>query len=442
MFANLVYAAALLLVSPLIVYRVVRQGRYRRGLTEKLLGLSARRAQQLRGRGDCVWLHAVSVGEVNLIGGIVRQLSQLAPHTAIVISTSTDTGYDLAVEKFGADHVFFCPLDFTWSVRRTLRNLNPSQLVLAELEVWPNLIRLARHRGVRVCVINGRLSERTACRYVKFARLTRPTFQRLSWVGCQDEACRDRFLQCGVPNENLEITGSIKFDDAPNSRDTVKVQSRARWAGVDPWHRVWVFGSTASGEEKLAIHIYNHLRVDHAELRLILVPRHRERFNEVAGMIQSAGLNVHRRSSDHSLFDRQWNSDTVILIDTIGELRHWWGVGQIATVGGSFGGRGGQNMLEPAGYGCAVSFGPDTRNFKQISQQLLDHGGAVRTASASELSQFVRRCLTDIPAADSLGRAARQVIARHRGATERTVTRLLETKPGETTAAVATGRAA
>ena len=169
----------------------------------------------------------------------------------------------------------------------------------------------------------------------------------------------------------------------------------------------------------MAIDIYNHLRGDHPELRLILVPRHRERFNEVVGLIQAAGLQVHRRSTDPSMFDQTWDSDRVILIDTIGELRHWWGVGQIATVGGSFGSRGGQNMLEPAGYGCAVSFGPNTRNFKQIAQQLLDRGGAVRTASASELSQFVRRCLTHVPAADALGRAAREVIAQHRGATER-----------------------
>ena len=181
----------------------------------------------------------------------------------------------------------------------------------------------------------------------------------------------------------------------------------------------------------MAIDIYNHLRVDHPELRLILVPRHAERFDEVADLVQSAGLNVHRRSSDGSMFEGGWDATSVILVDTIGELRHWWGVGQIATVGGSFGSRGGKNMLEPAGYGCAVSFGPNTSNFKQIAQQLIDGGGAVRTASASELARFVRRCLTDIPAADSLGRSAREVIARHQGATERTVAALVGTEPRE-----------
>ncbi len=350
---------------------------------------------------------------------------------SIVISTSTDTGYDLACQKFGSERVFFCPLDFSWAVRRTLKNLKPTQLVLAELELWPNLIRTAERRSVPVRVINGRLSSHSAARYVKFSRLTRPMFRRLAWVGCQDEECRERFAACGVYEDRLDVTGSIKFDEAPSSRDSIDVQVRTQWSGADPWHRVWVVGSTQAGEESMAIDIYNHLRADHPELRLVLVPRHSERFDEVASLVQKAGLKVHRRSTDESMFDQGWDEETVILVDTIGELRYWWGVGQIATVGGSFGSRGGQNMLEPAGYGCAVSFGPNTSNFKQIAQQLIDNGGAVRTAMASELAQFVRRCLTDIPAADSLGRSARELIAIHRGATQRTVAALVGTSPSE-----------
>jgi 3-deoxy-D-manno-octulosonic-acid transferase len=428
MVANLIYMIALCLVSPLVAYRVIRHGRYRRGVGQKLFGISRSKAKILRGDGECIWIHAVSVGEVNLLGGMIDRLKQVSPGTAVAISTSTDTGFDLACDKLGADHVFFCPLDFTWAVRRTLKRLQPTQLVLAELELWPNLVRAAERRSVPVRVVNGRLSERSASRYIKFSALTKTTFQRLSWVGCQDDLCRDRFARCGVPIDRLQVTGSIKFDDAPSSRETTEVHQRAQWAGADPWHRTWIAGSTGPGEESMVVDIYNHLRGEFPELRLILVPRHRERFDEVASLVRSAGLVAHRRSTDGSMFDDGWESDRVIIVDTIGELRHWWGVGQIATVGGSFGDRGGQNMLEPAGYGNAVSFGPNTRNFKQIAQQLIENGGAVRTASASELAQFVRRCLTDIPAADSLGRAAREVIARHRGATARTVDALATSK--------------
>jgi 3-deoxy-D-manno-octulosonic-acid transferase len=421
MLANVCYCVALLLLWPIILYRMVRHGRYRRGIGQKLWGLSKADAQAIRDNRDCIWIHAVSVGEVNLLPRIVRQLQQSRPQHAIAISTSTDTGYDLAVKHFGTGRVIFCPLDFSWAVKRTLRNLQPLELILVELELWPNLIRIAHRQRCDVLVINARLSKRSAARYQKFAALTRPTFARLDWVGCQDQACQQRFAACGTSRSSLHVTGSLKFDDAPSSRETVDVESRAQWAGIDPWHRVWVFGSTQRGEETMALAIYHKLRTAHPELRLILVPRHRERFDEVADSISRVGLRVHRRSQDKSLDDDRWQGGAVILIDTIGELRHWWGVAQIATVGGSFGSRGGQNMLEPAGYGCAVSFGPNTRNFDEIANRLIAARGAVRVADQLELERFVGRCLIDIPAADSLGRSAREVVRRHRGATQRTV---------------------
>lgn len=430
MLANAVYLAALTLASPLIVYRLIRHGRYRRGIGNKLLGISRRRAAELRGAGDCVWIHAVSVGEVNLLAGLVRALEQQTPYPRVVVSSSTDSGYDLAVARFGKDRVFFCPLDFSWAVHRTLVNLDPQQLVLTELELWPNLVRGAARRGCPVRVINGRLSERSAASYQRFARFTRPIFGALDWVGCQDQACLQRFAACGARPDRLQVTGSMKFDDAPASRETSEVQACATWAGIDPWHRVWIVGSTQPGEEAMALEIYQSLRPSHGELRLILVPRHQQRFDEVARLIVSRGLNVHRRSTGRSLHREQWSQDTVILIDTIGELRHWWGVGQIATVGGSFGDRGGQNMLEPAGYGSAVSFGPDTRNFDEIARQLIAADGAVRVADQGELKQFVERCLTNIPAADSLGRAACRLIQQHLGATERTVQALTADRDG------------
>ncbi|MBB3209927.1 3-deoxy-D-manno-octulosonic-acid transferase [Rhodopirellula rubra] len=422
MFLNLLYATALVMLSPVVLYRMIRHGRYRRGGSQKLFGLSRHHAAQLRGdHGRVIWLHAVSVGEVNLLPELVKRLAVRSPDAAIVISSSTDTGYDLAVKHFGADRVFFCPLDFTWAVSRTLRNLQCSHLVLAELELWPNLIAAAERLGCPVAVVNGRLSERSAAGYQKFARLLTPTFARLSMVGCQDVVTAKRFVDCGVERTRTRVTGSLKFDNAPRSRETTEVASRMNWAGVDAWHRVWCFGSTQSGEEALAIRVFHRCRQEHPELRLILVPRHPERFDSVADLIVANGDRVVRRSRNDSQFDDQWESDEVILVDTIGELKHWWGVAQIATVGGSFGDRGGQNMLEPAGYGCAVSFGPNTKNFDTIAGRLLDGGGAVRVADEDELEQFVRRCLDDIPAADDLGRNAQSIVDEHRGAYDRTI---------------------
>ena len=321
--------------------------------------------------------------------------------------------------------MFFFPLDFTWAVTRTLKTLRPDQLILTELELWPNLVRTACTHDVPVRIINGRLSENSSSSYQRFARFIRPTFARFDWVGCQDEEILQRFAACGVPEDRMSVTGSIKFDNAPHSRDTTEVMQLMHWSGIDPWHRVWIVGSTQEGEEAMALSIYRRLIERHPELRLVIVPRHVERFDAVANLIESNGLIAHRRSSDESMNRNGWKADRVVLVDTIGELRDWWGVGPIATVGGSFGDRGGQNMLEPAGYGSAVSFGPNTKNFAGIADGLIAACGAVRAADEEELERFVRRCLTDIPAADSLGRAAQKVVESHRGATHRTLDALL-----------------
>ncbi len=445
MLANLIYVLALTLVSPIVAYRMLRHGRYRRGIGQKLFGLSRVEAESLLrasagvlqhelyrddeneafDHGCPIWIHAVSVGEVNLLPTLVRRLKRKVPHARIVISSSTDTGYDLARKHFGDDRVFFCPLDFSWAVARTLHSLRPRMLVLTELELWPNLVRLATQAEIPVMVINGRLSPTSSGRYQKFERLTKPIFKQLAWVGCQDEGSQQRFLDCGVEVGRVQVTGSMKFDNALLSKDHPDVHQRSQWAGVDPWHRVWVVGSTQSGEELMALEIYQDLIREFPELRLVIVPRHAQRFDLVASQIEACGLAAHRRSRDVSLDNTTWTNDRVVLVDTIGELKHWWGVCQIATVGGSFGKRGGQNMLEPAGFGAAVSFGPNTKNFAQIADRLLHAGAAVRVHDAVELREFVRRCLSDPPTADSLGRAAREIVQQHRGATDRTVEALL-----------------
>lgn len=440
MFFNVIYGIGLMLISPIVLYRAIRHGRYREGISEKLFGLSKQRAEAIRGSANqTVWLHAVSVGEAQLLPNLVRRLKQERPEAAIAISCSTDTGIAVARHHFGEECVFFCPLDFTWAVRRTLRRLNCQTLILVELELWPNWIRLAAEAGCRVAVVNGRLSQRSAVNYCRFSKVLRPTFARLAAVGCQSEEIARRFVACGVPAGRTWVTGSLKYDNAPRSRETADVNSRVNWSGAEPWHRVWCFGSTQDGEETIALEVYDRLTKTHPELRLILVPRHAERFNRVAELICAAGYRLIRRSrrQSDSQYRDVWEADEVLLVDTIGELRAWWGVASIATVGGSFGNRGGQNMLEPAGYGSAVSFGPNTDNFADIAGELVAHGGAVRVDGAATLEDFVRRCLEDGPAADALGRAAQRVVQAHRGAHDRTITMLrqLETSadPGVST---------
>ena len=443
MFANAIYLLALTFASPWILYRRFRHGRYRRGFGQKFLGLGKQQAAVLRSdKSRCVWVHAVSVGEVNLLPDLVQRLQATDVDLQIVISSSTDTGYDLAVKHFGADRVFFCPLDFTWAVTRTLKHLQAERLVLTELELWPNLIAAAHQLGCPVTVVNARLSEKSSSGYQRFSFLTKSTFAKLDCVACQDQSTADNFAACGTLGRNIHVTGSLKFDGAPQSRNTPQVRQCQQWAGIQPDHQVWLVGSTQVEEETLALKTYQSLRQEHHALRLIIVPRHPERFQAVAEMIASFGMKIQRRSIDEApLSESQWTNDTVILIDTVGELRHWWGVCQIATVGGSFGDRGGQNMLEPAGYGCAVSFGPNTRNFKDIANRLIQAGAAVRVHDQAQLKDFVVTCLTDSSATRLLGHAASQMVNEHRGAIDRTMQLLVASENKNPLAAATTAAA-
>lgn len=429
MLLNILYCLALWIASPLVIYRSARFGRYRRGVRQKFFGLrdddfSPSLADATSADAAPVaWFHAVSVGEVNLVAGLIDAFRKTHPEYQVVVSTTTDTGYDLAKSRFVDLPVFFCPLDFTWAVDQTFKTLRPQLLVLAELELWPNLIKHAGQWGCRVAIANGRLSAKSARSYLRFSAVIARTFARIDWIGCQDAEIAERFVDCGANANAVAITGSIKFDNAPLSRDTPEISRIARWAAVDPWHQVLIAGSTQSGEEQAALATYRQLSESHRELRLVIVPRHRERFDQVAALIETAGYQVRRRSEHHTPAEH-WCADTVVLVDSVGELRNWWGISRIAFVGGSFGDRGGQNMLEPAGYGSAVCFGPNTQNFRDIARRLLGAGGAVRLNTPADLTTFVGRCLDEPPAADSLGRQGRAVVMSHRGATEKTVQQL------------------
>ncbi len=425
MLLNLIYLVTIAVASPWIAYRAMAQGRYRRGIRQKFFGLS--KTDVTSSTSPTAWFHAVSVGEVNLLPGLITAFKKRNPHWHVVVSCSTDTGFDLAIQRLEilGTPVFFCPLDFTWAVKRTLKTLQPKLLVLVELELWPNLVRLASQSGCPCAVVNARLSEKSASSYLRVARVIRSTFARLAWVGCQDHDYAARFIACGTPQSAITVTGSLKFDDAPTTRETIEVQSRLNWSGASPWHQVLLAGSTHEGEEQIAIEAYRQLIGSYPDLRLILTPRHSTRFNEVQALIESMGFQCRRRSTS-TTESSNWDSNTVLLIDTIGELRHWWGTARIAFVGGGFGDRGGQNMLEPAGYGCAVCFGPNTKNFEEIASRLIVADGAVRLQEAQDLVSFAKRCLDEPPAADQLGINAQAVVQSHRGATDRTIDHLSE----------------
>ena len=423
---NLLYATLLVAVSPMVIYRRWRYGRYRRGAAVKFFGIDRSWANRATGGRRCRWIHAVSVGEVNLLVPLVERLDREEPGTPNIITTSTDTGYDLAVKWFGRERVSYAPLDFSWAIGRTHRSLRCKQLVLTELELWPNLIATSHRRKVPIVVVNGRLNERSAGGYRRFGWFLRRTFARLDHVGCIGPADARRFVRCGAHPASVRVTGSLKFDNVTADRRHEAVQRLCRQCGVTGQQMVWVAGSTGPGEEVTVLDVYRQLREESPNLRLIIVPRHRERFDEVARTIEAAGFLSRRQTQfnsagDEVAADRQWSGHTVILGDTIGELKYWWGVGTIALVGGSFGNRGGQNMIEPAAYGNAVCYGPRTHNFRDVVAALESADAAHRVHNRGELETFVRRCLHDPEFMRRTGTAARRVVREQRGALGRTV---------------------
>jgi 3-deoxy-D-manno-octulosonic-acid transferase len=425
---NLAYLLLLAAAFPWLIYQRLRHGKYREGWPAKFYG----RVPQRPGKARCLWLHAVSVGEVNLLAPILERWERLHPDWEIVISTTTQAGYHLALKRFAPRLVCYCPLDFTWAVRRAMRKLRPDLLVLAELELWPNLIAAAKAHGAKVAVINGRLSEKSFRGYQRIGWLAKRTLEQIDLVAAQNEEYASRFRQLGARPAVVQVTGSIKFDGARTDRHNAETKRLAQLAGITDGDIVFLAGSTQAPEEQFALQVFSKLAKDYPRLKLILVPRHPERFDEVADLLDRRGVRWQRRSAldrrplapraETRLAERDaYDEARILLVDVVGELGSWWGTSRIAFVGGSLTSRGGQNMIEPAAYGAAVAFGPNTWNFRDVVALLLAHEAAVVVRNQDELETFVRRCLADAAFAADLGSRAQQLVIEQQGAADRTL---------------------
>lgn len=410
---DLIYCVALLLLSPWLIYRAWRTGRYRQGFGSRFLGRHG-----MTGLRGCVWFHGVSVGEVHLLRQVVAEFRGRFPHHQCVISTSTDTGYAEARRCFPDLEVFRFPFDFSWAVRRSLDELQPALVVLAEGDLWPNLLLAARSRAIPVMVINGRMSPRSFRRYRMLGFLTRRLFGLVDLFAVQGEDYREHYIQLGVDPGRVRVTGSIKYDGVQGRRDNPETERLRKHFAISPTALVWVVGSTQSPEEEIAIRIFQQLKKVHAALRLLIVPRHPERFAEVAAILDGSSIPFVRRSQ----IVEGTGDASVILVDTVGELRAIWGLADIAFVGGSLDGhRGGQNMLEPAGYGAAVLFGPHIWNFREPAARLQEEGAAVMVHNEEELARAVCELLRDADKRTRMGERAREHVLAHQGATARTI---------------------
>jgi 3-deoxy-D-manno-octulosonic-acid transferase len=410
-FYSLLLACAALLSLPWWIIQMLRLGKYRSGLAERL-GFVPGRLNDVQ--PGSVWVHAVSVGEVLAVSHLIHETQRQHPERQIFVSTTTATGQMLARQRFGENRVFFMPLDFGFAVRRYLNTLRPQLIVIAETEFWPNLLHLARKRRTAVAIVNARISDRSFPRYKRFKWFFGGVLSEVDLFLAQTAVDAERLREIGAPTERVRVSGNLKFDIRPNAQPALITGLRAAIGKDSP---VIVCGSTAEGEEEPLLTAFKTVRQQFPTAVMILAPRHPERFEKVAALISAEGLLLQRRS--------QWSppqaiSSGIFLLDSVGELAAVYQLADIAFVGGSLVPTGGHNILEPAQYGAAILVGPHTFNFREIVS-IFEQGAAVKIVNAETFAPQVLSLLGHPDERQRMGRLAKDLFTKHAGATRRTL---------------------
>jgi 3-deoxy-D-manno-octulosonic-acid transferase len=366
--------------------------------------------------GRRAWVHAVSVGEAIAAAPLVAGLRRLHPELPLVMTTVTETGARVVRERYGPDveHRFF-PLDLPGAVRRVVAAIDPAFLVCMETELWPNVLRHLRRRGIPVMIANGRLSDRSFPRYRLVRRLLRPVLDDVTVFAMQSPEDARRAIALGAAPERVVVTGNLKHEAGPEAAGAIELWQRL--LGLSPGQPVWIAGSTHRGEEAAVLDAHRAAAAALPGLVLVLAPRHPERVPEVLKLVRARGFPAVRRSE----LPRARTAGAVIVLDTVGELATLYAVAELVFVGGSLAPVGGHNVLEPAVRRKPVLFGPHTANFREPAALLLEAGGAVEVADAGALVRAVVRLLGDPPLRARMGEAAAAAAAGRHGAARETL---------------------
>jgi 3-deoxy-D-manno-octulosonic-acid transferase len=407
---SLLLVCAVILSLPWWALQMLRLGKYRAGLTERLGFVPARLKNA---KASSIWVHAVSVGEVLAVSRLITDLQSAHPEIQIYISTTTATGQRLARERFGEAQCFFMPVDLGFAVRAYLNALQPRMLLLAETEFWPNLLHLARKRGTTVAIVNARISDRSFPRYQRFRWFFRRVLSQVDLFLTQTAADAERLREIGAPTERVRVSGNLKFDVRPHAASKLVEELRIAIKGVP----VIVCGSTAEGEEDALLEAFQQVQRQFPSTVMVLAPRHPERFDRVAGLITARDIAFVRRSS---WIAASPVSGGVFLLDSVGELASVYALADIAFVGGSLVPIGGHNILEPAQYGAAILVGPHTFNFREIVS-IFEKGSAIRVATSQDLTSQLLDLLGGAAERKQLGQRAKALFEQHAGATQRTL---------------------
>src|ERR1700678_502407 len=410
------------LTLPYWLLQMMRRGKYRAGLRQRFGAVPASLA---RGRETpTIWVHAVSVGEVLAASAVIALLRQTFPSHHVFVSTTTNSGQKLAAQRFGAENVFYFPLDFAFAIRPYLDTLCPALVVVAETEFWPNFLRLAKRSGARIAIVNCRISDRSLPGYKRFRfwlpQLLEGALGNVDLFLTQTEEDRQRLIAIGAAESKIAVAGNLKFDLLPPPSPAIvkSLRDSLSLAAAGP---ILVCGSTLEGEEGFLLSSFRNVLANHPKAVMILAPRHPERFLEGAGLVEKLGFPLSRRS----LWSGEPLSGSIFLIDTIGELAALYSLATVAFVGGSLVPRGGHNILEPALYGVPIVTGSHYENFRDVVNFFASRN-AVRIVGVAELPLVFMELIGNEHERETLGRNALAALESQRGAAIRTMAALTQ----------------
>lgn len=406
---DIVYSVWLILYLPVLGFK----GKLHRGYFMRMGHFPDTLKKQLSEKKN-IWLHAVSVGEVLAVADLAEKLKERFPEKQIVCSVVTKTGYQIAREKLSQGTiVIYAPLDFSFVVRKFIQRIRPEIYVLAETEIWPNLFFFLNKNRVAIIQVNGRISDKSFRGYKKLGIIVRKALFNVNCFCMQSQVDADRILQLGARPDTVKVTGNLKFDNLP-----VEMSADDFAMPVNPQEQWLIAGSTHPGEEEIILDCYSLLRKKYNQARLIICPRHVERAADIYNIIKSKQMRPVNMSEINGIAVDQ---EAVIVVDTIGQLRNLYSLAKVVIIGKTFKVGGGQNMIEPAFFGKPVIAGPLTYNFKDVVDLLIHEKALVQVSSVEELKEELIELWGNAVRCQSIGMAARRVVEKYKGATDKTV---------------------
>ena len=413
---NLIFPLAFIFFVPGMIIKLIRRPGYKKTFMERFAFFSLKRKKLLSAYHGAVWVHAVSVGEAVIATAMIEKWQKTDPEKKFILSTTTTTGQELARKKASPGvEVIYCPIDFIFFVRKVLRLIQPSMLLIFETEIWPNMIAEAKKSGAKVALVNARMSDRSSRGYYRWRHFFRPVLNKFDLIGVQTQQNKERFAAV-APGANIKVTHNMKFDqEVPVNFQSIDLSA----CFGNGKHQILLAASTHPGEERLIAEVFSQLKNDFPELRLVIVPRHAERGNEIFKILNELHLSSRRRSEDDA---NENNNVDVLLADTTGEMLAFMQAADVVIMGKSLAGQNeGHNIIEPALLGKAIVCGDVLKNFRFILNIFKDNNALITIDCDEQLADVLKELLGDEKRRKKLGLKAQQVVNSQQGATNNTI---------------------